>query len=74
VTFTPEKDLEQHVRIVAIYADGSEDAFAVPQATLDQGPSAEGIAKIVAWEWQRDGYIKPGRIVGVRRPKQFAQN
>jgi hypothetical protein len=57
-----------------MYADGSEDAFAVPQATLDQGPGAAGIARIVAGEWQRDGYLKPGKIVGVRWPKQLAQN
>jgi hypothetical protein len=47
-----------------MYADGSEDAFAVPQATLDQGPGAAGVARIVAAEWQRDGYLKPGKIVG----------
>ena len=31
-----EQDFERHVRVIAIYADGSEDAFAVPQSTLDQ--------------------------------------
>ena len=74
MTFTPEKDLEQYVRLVAMYADGSEDAFAVPQATLDQGPGDAGVARIVAGEWQRDGYLKPGKIVGVRWPKRFAPN
>ena len=62
------------VRLVAMYADGSEDAFAIPHATLDQGPGAAGVARIVAGEWQRDGYLKPGKIVGVRWPKRFAPN
>ena len=26
------------------------------------------IARSVAREWQTDGYLKPGKIVGVRRP------
>jgi hypothetical protein len=43
------------------------DVLAAPQATLDQGPGAAGIARIVAGEWQRDGYLKPGTIVSVRR-------
>jgi len=42
------------------------DVLAAPQATLDQGPGAAGVARIVAGEWQRDGYLKPegcGRTV-----------
>ena len=73
MTFSPERDLVKYPRFVAQFADGSSDVFAVPQATLDQG-SAAGIVRIVAGEWQRDGYLKPGKIVGVRWPKQLAQN
>ena len=65
MTLTPEKDLAQHVRLIAMYEDGSQDVFAVPQATLDQGPGVAGIARIIAGEWQRDGYLKPGKIVAV---------
>ncbi len=63
-----EEHLARHVRFVAVYEDGSEEVFAVPQATLDQGPGSLGIARIVAGEWQRDGHLKPGTIVRVRRP------
>ena len=58
----------------AARSPGSEDAFAVPQATLDQGPGAAGVARIVAGEWQRDGYLKPGKIVGVRWLRSLQQN
>jgi hypothetical protein len=46
--------------------------FAVPEATLQQG--ALEVVRIIAGEWQRDGFLKPGRIVSVRGPKRFAQN
>ena len=39
----------------------------VPECTLDQGPGKMSMARIVAREWQTDGYLKPGKIVGVRR-------
>ena len=58
MTFTPAKDLAEHVRLIAVYDDGSEDAFAVPECTLQQGPSAAGIARLVAGEWQRDGFMR----------------
>ena len=76
MTFTPEKDLAHHIRFIAEYEDGSNDVFAVPECTLRQGPSAVGIARLVAGEWQRDGYLKEGRIVGVRWPPraEFTQN
>ena len=48
------------------------DVFAVPEATLQQG--ALEIVQIIAGEWQRDWFLKPGKIVAVRGPKQFAQN
>ena len=67
MTFTPEKDLANHIRFIAQYEDGSVDNFAVPECILDQGPGKMGIAHIVAHEWQTDGYLKPGKIVGVRR-------
>ena len=43
---------------------------------LDQGPGKMSIARIVAHEWQTDGYLKPGKIVGVRRltTEEFVQN
>jgi len=39
MTFTPPSDLANYVRFFALYEDGSKDAFAVPQAMLDQGPA-----------------------------------
>ena len=66
MTFTPEKDLANHIRFIAEYEDSSSDVFAVPECSLDQGPMS--IARIVAREWQTDGYLKPGKIRGVRRP------
>jgi hypothetical protein len=48
MTFTPASDLANYVRFFALYEDGSKDAFAVPQATLDQGPAPHSIARIVA--------------------------
>jgi hypothetical protein len=43
------------------------DVLAAPQATLDQGPGAAGVARIVAGEWQRDGYLKPGKIAAPQK-------
>lgn len=68
----PESDLAKHVRFTVEYDDGSMDVFAVPEATLQQG--ALEVVRIIAGEWQRDGFIKEGRIVGVRGPKRYAQN
>ena len=69
-----EQDLKSgNVRVIAIYEDGSTDVFAVAQSTLDQGPAPQTIARMVAWEWQRDGYLSRGEIIGVR-PEQFALN
>ena len=65
IAVCPEGDLTNHIRFIAEYEDGSSDVFAVPECTLDQGPMP--IARIVAREWQTDGYLKPGKIVGVRR-------
>jgi hypothetical protein len=69
MTLTPKQDLANHVGFIAEYDDGSKDVFAVPQSTLDQGPPEgwNGIARIVAGEWQRDGHLKPGNIVRVYR-------
>ena len=64
--------LGQHLHFIAEYEDGTTEMFAVPQATLDQGPGEKGVVRIIAGEWQRDGFLKPGRIVGVRGPKHFA--
>ena len=61
-----------HIRLIAIYDDGSEDVFAVDEETLRQGHPAW--ARIIAGEWQRDGFIKPGKIVGLRWPPEFMQN
>jgi hypothetical protein len=68
MTFRPAEDLAKHVRFIAEFDDGSKDVFAVAQSTLDQGgPRGDYIARIVAGHWQRDGYIKPGKIVRVYR-------
>jgi len=58
------------IRYIAEYEDGSEHVFQVPQSTLEQGLPSEGrysIACIVAYEWQQDGYLKPGKIARVYR-------
>jgi len=55
---------------IAEYEDGSKHVFQVPQSTLEQGLPSEGrysIACIVAYEWQQDGYLKPGKIARVYR-------
>ncbi len=72
MTFTPEQDLAKYLRFTAEYEDGTSDVFSVPEATLQQGTFE--IVHIIAGEWQRDGFLKPGRIVGVRGPKRYAQN
>jgi hypothetical protein len=72
MTWTPDEDLARHVRFQADYADGSTDVFAVPEATLQQG-GVPAVLPIIAWESQKDGYLKPGDIVSVR-PKRFALN
>jgi hypothetical protein len=72
IVISREEHLAKHVRFIAEYEDGSEEVFAVPQATLDQGPGALGIARIVAGEWQREGHLKPGAIVRVRRNRACA--
>jgi hypothetical protein len=53
---------------IAEYEDGTQEVFAVLQSASDQGPGALEIARIVAGEWQRDGKLKPGAIMKVRRP------
>jgi hypothetical protein len=42
--------------------------IAVLQCTLEQGPRAGWISimRLVAHEWMSDGYIRQGRIIGVR--------
>jgi hypothetical protein len=73
MTFTQEEELAEHVRFIAEYEDGSKHFFAVPQCTLEQGLLDEGrysIACILAYEWQQDGYLKPGKIARVYRDPQ----
>ena len=65
MTLSPTEDLARHVQFIAVYEDGSRDVFAVPECTLDQGPRIDALIRIVAREWQRDGLLKPGKIVGV---------
>ena len=63
MTFTWDQELAEHIRYIAEYEDGSKHVFAVPQSTLEQGLPNEGrysIACIIAYEWQQDGYLKPG--------------
>jgi hypothetical protein len=72
MTFDAAGDLARHIRFQADYDDGSSDAFAIPQGTLQQG-DAPTVLRTIAHEWQNDGFIKAGRIVSVR-PKQFAQH
>ena len=69
MTVCPELDLANHFRFIVMYDDGSEDVFAVPESTLDQGDL--GVLRIIAGEWQRDGFIKEGRIVALRVPGRF---
>ena len=72
MTFTPEEDLAKHIRFQADYDDGSKDCFAVPEATLQQS-GVPAVLPIIAWEWQQDGYLKPGTIISVR-PTRFVLN
>ena len=52
---------------LAVQLEKLEKAGWVPECTLDQGPGKMSIARIVAREWQTDGYLKPGKIKSVRR-------
>ena len=64
---SPQLLLQNHS---AVYEDGSKHVFGVPQSTLEQGLPNEGrysIACIIAYEWQQDGYLKPGKIARVYR-------
>ena len=72
MTYDPAGDLAKHVRFQADFDDGSTDAFAIPESTLAQG-DAVPVLRTIAWEWQKDGYMKPGTIVSVR-VKTFALN
>ena len=70
MTSLPDHELAEHIRYIAEYEDGSKHVFAVPQSTLEQGLPDEGrysIACIIAYEWQQDGYLKPGKIARVYR-------
>ena len=42
-----------------------KDCFAVPEATLQKG-GVPAVLPMIAWEWQKDGDLKPGSIVSVR--------
>jgi hypothetical protein len=69
MTTFPANDLAdpEYIKFLARYEDGVLDAFAVAKATLEQGPP-EGrlsIARIVAHEWQADGFIRKGKIFDV---------
>ena len=69
MTFT-RAELAAPIRYIAEYEDGSKHVFQVPQSTLEQGLPSEGrysIACIVAYEWQQEGYLKPGKIARVYR-------
>ena len=65
MTLDPWRDIRHHVRFVAEYEDGMLGLFAVPKCSLSQGPM--DITRIVAREWQADGYLPQGKIVSVRR-------
>jgi hypothetical protein len=69
MTLNPERDLAdpEYIKFLARYEDGALDAFAVARATLEQGPpeGRNSIARIVAHEWQADGFIREGKIVEV---------
>ena len=38
MTVNPEGDLINHPCFIAMYEDGTEDCFAVPECSLGQGP------------------------------------
>ena len=68
-----EEEPADHIRFIAEYEDGSKHFFAVPQCTLEQGLRDKGrysITCILAYEWQQDGYLKPGKIARVYRDPQ----
>jgi hypothetical protein len=73
MTFTQEEEPADHIRFIDEYEDGSKHFFAVPQCTLEQGLSNErrySITSILAYEWQQEGYLKPGKIARVYRDPQ----
>ena len=70
MTFTWNQELAEPINYIAEYEDGSKHVFGVPQSTLEEGLPNEGrysIACIIAYEWQQDGYLKPGKIAKVYR-------
>ena len=65
MTLNPRRDIANHIRFVAEYEDGLLGLCAAPECSLNQGPMP--IARIVAHEWQADGYLPQGKIVSARR-------
>jgi hypothetical protein len=54
--------LAKHIRFQADYDDGATDAFAVPEATLQQG-GVPAVLRIVAWVWQTIVSVRSKRFV-----------
>ena len=44
MTFSPERDLVKYPRFIAQYDDGSDDVFAVPHVTLEQGRALRALS------------------------------
>jgi hypothetical protein len=65
MTLRPGSDLVRFPRYVCEYEDGGTDVFACPDATLEQGPKL-AMLRLVANEWQADGFLRPGTIVAIR--------
>ena len=68
MALSPGSDLVRFPRYVCVYDDGGTDVFACPDATLQQGPPEGRLAmlRLVANEWQADGFLRPGTIVAIR--------
>jgi len=69
MTLSHESDLANYPRYLVQFDDGSLDIFACPDTTLEQGrPEGWGsLLKTVAREWQDDGYLRQGKIMGIWR-------
>ena len=67
MTLSPGSDLVRFPRYVCEYEDGGTGVFACPDARLEQAPDGKlAMLRLVANEWQADGYLRSGTIVAIR--------
>jgi hypothetical protein len=67
MTLSPGSDLLRFPRYVCEYEDGGTGVFACPDARLEQAPDGKlAMLRLVANEWQADGYLRSGTIIAIR--------